>query len=213
MQVPLNRTAIVLLASGLSRRFGWGDKLMAPLRGRPLLDHAASEISELQPLARIAVCPSNRSSIAERLADRFVIAVNKKPSEGLGTSIAVGAQVAQQFKPDAVIFCMADMPFVEQELLHKLIGEIGGQGGVQIAHAGGQDGVRPPTAFHASCLPFLQELDGDDGAKRLLSDSRFRVQAVEAPKAMLMDIDTKEDLLLADRQMEIRQKYSSGLRR
>lgn len=211
MRVPLNRTAVVLLASGLSRRFGWRDKLMAPLRGKPLLDHAASELSQMQPLTRIAVCPSNKSSIAERLADRFVIAVNKKPAEGLGTSIAVGAEVAQQFKPDAVIFCMADMPFVERELLQALVDQIGGESGAQIAHAGGQDGVRPPTAFHSSCLPYLRELGGDDGAKRLLADSRFRVQAVEAPRPMLMDIDTREDLLLADRQMQIRQKYSSGL--
>jgi molybdenum cofactor cytidylyltransferase len=207
MKIPLNRTAVILLASGLSRRFGWRDKLMAPLRGRPLLDHAASELAALQPLARIAVCPANRSSIAERLADRFVIAVNKKPFEGLGTSIAVGAQVAQQFKPEAVVFCMADMPFVEQQLVEDLVSKIGGAEQVQIAHAGGQDGVRPPTAFHASCLPQLQQLAGEDGARRLLTDSRFNVQAIEAPKPMLFDIDTQDDLRLADQQMEIRLRY------
>lgn len=207
MKVPLQRTAVVLLASGLSRRFGWRDKLMAPLRGRPLLDHAASEISALSPLARIAVCPSNKSSIAERLADRFVIAVNKKPSEGLGTSIAVGAQVAQQFRPDAVVFCMADMPFVEKDLVLDLVDRIGGPNDVQIVHAGGSDGARPPTAFHASCLPLLQQLGGDEGAKRILTDPRFRVQAINAPKPMLMDVDTQEDLKLADEQMAIRLRH------
>jgi molybdenum cofactor cytidylyltransferase len=207
MKVPLHRTAVVLLASGLSRRFGWRDKLMTPLRGRPLLDHAASELSSLNPLARIAVCPSNKSGIAERLADRFVIAVNKKPSEGLGTSIAVGAQVAQQFRPDAVVFCMADMPFVEKDLVLDLVDNIGGPNDVKIVHAGGTDGARPPTAFHASCLPLLQQLGGDEGARHLLTDPTLAVRAINAPKPMLMDVDTQEDLKLAAKQMAIRKRY------
>ena len=125
--VPLNRTVVVLLASGLSRRFGWRDKLLEDLGGKPLFEHAAGVISGLDALARIAVCPGDKKDIGERLIDRFVIAVNKTPRSGLGNSIAVGVDVAMKFKPDAVLLCMADMPFIEPWMIEKVLSQLGGE--------------------------------------------------------------------------------------
>ena len=209
MSVPMNRTAVILLASGLSRRYGRNDKMLANLGGRPLVDHAGGVIAGLDALVRVAVCPVDRREVGERLIDRFVIAVNKKPKSGLGHSIAVGVQVALQFRPDAVLIAMADMPFVEQDVLHSVMSRLGGHGGADIVHSGGADGVRPPTAFGPATFDALAALDGDDGAKAIVRSGAFSVIGISTPAPLLFDIDTKEDLELARAQLAIREKYAA----
>ncbi len=201
------RTAVVLLASGLSRRFGWRDKLMQPLNGKPVVDHAAGALAHLEPVVRIAVCPTDRTYLAERLSDRFVIALNKKPHLGLGNSIAVGVQVATQFKPDSVVICMGDMPFIEPTMVIDLVHTLGGAEQVHIAHSGTLHGARPPAAFDQLCFRDLQQLREDDGARRLMMDRRFRVRGIAAPQPLLADIDTRADLDLANELMRIRDRH------
>lgn len=203
MMSLMHKTAIVLVASGLSRRFGRQDKMLASLGGQPLVEHAANAITSLHPIVRVAVCPANRPAISERLIDQFVIAVNKKPKDGLGHSIALGAQVALQFKPDAIMVCMGDMPFVEPWLLDALTRRLA-EGGADIVHAGASNSPHPPTVFGRACFDRLAALDGDDGAKSLMRASDLKVVAFSAPAPVLLDIDTREDLELAQRQLVIR---------
>ncbi len=206
--VPMNRTAVILLASGLSRRYGWRDKLLVDLGGKPLFEHSASVISGLDPLARIAVCPGDRKDIGERLINRFVIAVNRQPRSGLGNSIAVGVDVAMKFKPDAVLLCMADMPFIEPWMLDKVLSQLGGETNIEIVHSGEADAVRPPTAFSSACFRALLVLSGDDGAKRVIGQGGFNVAGASIPTPLLADVDTKEELRLARQQFAIRRRHT-----
>ena len=208
MTSSLNRTAIVLVASGLSRRFGRKDKMMANLGGLPLVEHAASTIARLHPLTKVAVCPASRPDIGERLIDRFVIAVNKKPSQGLGHSIALGAQIALQFKPDAIMVSMADMPFIEPWLLERMAAQLQ-EGRADIIHAGAQGRPHPPTIFGKACFEQLAALDGDDGAKSLMRSDTLRIAAFNAPAPLLFDVDTRDDLALAGQQLAIRTRCYS----
>ena len=205
MSVPLNRAAIILLASGLSRRYGSRDKLTANLGGKHLIEHAASELAKLPALTRVAVTPADRHDLKDHLINRFVIALNKKPKSGLGHSIAIGVQVALQFKPDAIIVCMGDMPFIENWLVEALLTKIGE---ADIVHAGTADRVHPPTAFSAACFDQLKALDGDDGAKRIIGQGGFRVTALSAPAPILVDVDTREELEFAKRQLALRDEIT-----
>ncbi len=191
----MNRTALVLLASGRSKRFGWRDKLLTKLQGKPLIEYAAEMTHKIDFLVRIAVCPSDTKELAARLDGRFVLAINKQRRRGMGHSIAVGVEVALKFKPDAILICMGDMPFVEPELLESLVARLGE--GANIVHSGGKNGFRPPSAFDASCFGDLVQLDGDNGARQLMAGSRYRVEAIEAAQSMLQDIDTREDMAAA----------------
>lgn len=203
MSTPINRAAIVLLASGLSRRYGRRDKLTASLGGKPLIEHSAGVLAGLPALTRVAVCPSERRDLRDRLTDRYVIALNKQPKHGLGHSIALGAQVALQFKPDAILIFMGDMPFIEDWLAGALLQRLGN---ADIVHAGSADRVHPPTAFGAACFDQLRQLDGDDGAKRIIGQGGFRVASLNAPAPVLLDVDTKEELAFAARQLQIRDR-------
>ena len=210
MGITVDRTVVILLASGLSRRFGWRDKLLQKLGKRPLLDYAADAAAHLNALARVAVCPEDHPKIGERLTGRFVIAVNKEKARGIGHSIAVGIKVALQFRPDAVAICMADMPFVEPDMIRRVIETLGGAQGANIAHSGHTDEPRPPTAFDASCFGVLQQLDGDEGARDVMRQARFKVVALKAPEPLLTDIDTQEDLEHASKLMAVREKHLGG---
>lgn len=207
MSVAVNRTAIVLLTSGLSRRYGAKDKMLADLGGKPLVDHSADAIAQLEPLARVAVCPADRPQIGERLTGRFVIAVNKKPKLGLGHSIAVGVNVALQFRPDAILLAMGDMPFMEPWVFEGLVRRLAD--GADIVHAGSAERPHPPTVFGPVTFDRLRKLDGDDGAKRIIGQGGFNVVAFDAPQPLLLDVDTREDLDLARSQLTIRRRYQS----
>lgn len=209
--IAIERTAVIMLASGRSRRFGWKDKLTQDVGGRPLIEHAAMTLSTLGALTAIAVCPSDQPHIGEMLSDRFVIAVNKQPNEGMGRSIAVGVDIAMQFKPDAVVVCMGDMPFIEQQTVKRVVEALGDQR-VNIAHAGVHPGTRPPSAFDASCFEALRNLKGDEGARTVIQSPHFRVAGVAAPAPTLIDIDTQDELEFARKQMEIRNRYLGMLR-
>jgi len=204
MSVSLNHVAVMLLASGLSRRYGRRDKLMARLGYKHLIDYSADVIAGMPVLARVAVCPPDHHNMRERLAGRFVIALNKKPKHGLGHSIAVGVRVALQFKPDAIVVCMGDMPFIEPWLIGALAAKLGD---ADIVHAGAASRVHPPTAFGSACFDELTRLDGDDGAKRIIGQGGFRVLGLNAPAPLLLDVDTREELGFARRQLAVREKY------
>lgn len=201
------RTAVVLLASGLSKRYGRRDKMLAELGGKPLVEHAGGVAAKLNTLTRIAVCPAEPKDVSERLRRHYVIAINKDPKAGLGHSIAVGAKVAMQFKPDAMLFVMADMPFIEVSMLRELVSELGGRDGVDIVHSGGADGVRSPTVFGAKCFEALTKLDGDDGAKPIVKSGAFKVVGIGAPAPLLVDVDTKHELKVAEEQLAIRRQH------
>jgi molybdenum cofactor cytidylyltransferase len=206
MSVSLDRVAVILLASGLSRRYGRRDKLMAKLGGKRLIEHSADVIADLPVMTRVAVCPSEHHDLRDRLAGRFVIAINKKPKHGLGHSIAIGVQVALQFRPDAIVVCMGDMPFIEPWLVVSLVS---GLADADIVHAGAAPRVHPPTAFGPACFDQLRELDGDDGAKKIIGQGGFRVASLAAPAPLLLDVDTREELDFAKRQLAVREQYES----
>ena len=209
MSVPLERAVIVLLASGLSRRYGRRDKLMSRLGYRHLIDHSAGVLANMPALARVAVCPPDRHKVRDALEGPFIIALNKKPARGIGHSIAVGVQVALQFKPDAIVVCMGDMPFIEAWLVEALVARLGE---ADIVHAGPPGRMHPPTAFGAVCFDKLRDLDGDDGAKRIIGQGGFSVVGFNAPAPLLLDVDTRHELGFARRQLAVRERYSVELR-
>lgn len=210
MRVLVNRTVVILLASGLSRRFGWRDKLLHPLCGRPLLDYAAEAVANVDALARVAVCPSDHPKIAERLHGQYVIALNKAQKRGMGHSIAVGVQVALQFQPDAIVICMADMPLIEPGVINGVVGALGGADGVNVVHSGNLDRPSPPTAFDASCFGVLRQLEGDEGAREIMRQSRFKAIGLNVPAPLLTDVDMKDDVDHAAKLLRLREKHLGG---
>ncbi|MEZ5939180.1 MAG: nucleotidyltransferase family protein [Hyphomonadaceae bacterium] len=186
------RAVIVLLAAGLSRRFGPEDKLSSDLGGRPLAQHAAAVVrSTGYPV--VLVHGDGQAWLADDLGGDVLLVHNPAPEAGMGRSIRLGVQAAIALEPASVVITLADMPFVPQALLEALIAAVVGDGH-DAAHAGPAGRVRPPTAFGPGCFAALAALSGENGARSVLEGAGSSVRALDWAADDLADIDTPEAL-------------------
>lgn len=187
------RCALLLLASGLSSRFTGGDKLMAQLGNRTVLDHSAARISGQPVAARLAVVGTGQEARRQRLrAHGFELIDNPDPAGGQGVSLALGAaHVRDHTDADAVIIQLADMPLVEDTQLARLVTAFRSGSGAVISRAAGT--VSPPALFSRPFFDDLAGLTGDQGALGIFRSCPTGL-IIEAPARQGLDIDTPEDL-------------------
>lgn len=187
------RCALLLLAGGLSSRFEAGDKLMAPLGTRTVLDHAADRLLDTGLAGRIAVVGADQEARRQLLKARgYHVVDNPDPARGQGYSLAIGAAyIRDHSDADAVIIQLADMPFVEDAHLCRLAGAFRSGAGAVIT---GSSGIHSPPALFARCwFDMLAGLKGDQGALRVFRACPNGI-IIEAPSRQGLDIDTVADL-------------------
>lgn len=187
--------AAIVLAAGLSRRFGSDDKLLASLCGKPLAAYAAAAVTKAGFGRRYAVLPADAPALEKVFCDQgFAILANPHPDAGQGSSLAIGVKAAIAAGAKAALIVLADMPFVTPDLLIRLC-----DGSVDADAAISFDGERrsPPACFSASAFEALATLEGDAGAKALLG-RLGKVAVISAATGQLTDIDAPEDLLWAE---------------
>lgn len=183
----LEKTAVVLLAAGLSRRYGAVGKLVADFHGKPLGQHAAETLATLPFAGRIAVCRTGDDDLAALLVKLGFTAVrNPDTARGMASSLALGVEAAGQ--PDALMVCLADMPLVTGEHLRRLAERVT-PGGIVASIAGAREPPTPPAIFSREYFPELLRLEGDKGARHLLQIAEL----IEAPAGTLADFDTPAD--------------------
>jgi molybdenum cofactor cytidylyltransferase len=184
-------TTLVLLAAGLSRRYGGIGKLVAPYRGKPLAMHAAETLAALPFARHVAVCRGDDEHLPPLLDTLgFTIVRNDEPERGMASSLSLGVAAAGQ--PHMLMVCLADMPNITPAHLGALLDHLQ-QGGIA-ASVGDPDGPpMPPAVFSQRFISRLETLDGDTGARPLL---RQAVRVV-APPGTLLDFDTPDDFTKA----------------
>ncbi|MFV0463525.1 MAG: NTP transferase domain-containing protein [Nostocoides sp.] len=187
----MTAVAALVLAGGGARRFG-GDKLGAPLHGRPVLDHLLIGL----PAQWQVVCVGPR-----RATPRPVRWVREEPpGGGPVAAIAAGAAVVEA-GVEMVIVLAGDMP--EGGALAGLLvasaehsdGRPGSGEPAAAWVAVGSDGRPNPLAacFRRSVLSSQLPRDPDGvAARRLLSG--LAVEHVSVADELLADIDTPADM-------------------
>jgi molybdenum cofactor cytidylyltransferase len=181
--------AIIVLAAGLSTRFSAGNKLLADLKGRPLADHIASTIAPLPFAAKFAVCPVDLPELGALFARRgFSVLPNPDNAAGLSTSLRLGVAAADKIGADAVLICLADMPFVTSEHLLTLADSLK-DGPTHTASAMENGPSMPPAVFARRHFAALLQTSGDRGARDLLRSAN----QLFVPARELADYDTLED--------------------
>lgn len=180
-------SVVVLLAAGLSRRYGAVGKLVADYRGRPLAVHAAATIGALPFARRIAVCRTGDDDLAAMLEQQgFGVVRNPDTARGLASSLAIGVEAAGA--PEAVVVCLADMPLISGGHVRALVERVT-PGGIVASVTDPREAPTPPAAFSREYLPELLRIEGDKGARHLLQIA----ERVVAPEGSLVDFDTPED--------------------
>lgn len=118
----------------------------------------------------------------------FEPVINPDASEGMGTSVALAAQLTERTGLDALLIVLADMPLVPTEHFAALIAAVPDARGIAVSF----DGTTrvPPAVFGAEHFATLAALGGDKGARELLGQGK----AITCPPEWLTDIDRPEDL-------------------
>lgn len=183
----------LLLAAGRSSRFG-SDKLCASIRGEAVIRSSFGALAELDEV--LVIVPPDDAAIRNALAgtpSRFVS--NAQRDSGMASSIRAGVQAAP-VEADAVVIALADQPYARADVTRMLV-QRWSAGGADIVAPQYTDGRGHPVLFARRCFDALAQLEGDDGARGLMSDGRFSFATVSMPFAMPLDVDTPELLALA----------------
>lgn len=168
-----------------------GDKLLLDLAGKPILREVVAQAvaAELAEVV-IVVRSGNAGAITEALAGLPVRRVeNPRASEGMGTSIALGAASVMP-EARALLLMQGDQPFVGADMLRALVDAW--QGGA-LAFVASRFGAltTTPVLFDRVLFQELAALDGDRGARAILR--RHEGQEIAFPEWRGADVDTPDD--------------------
>lgn len=187
----------ILLAAGRGRRFdpfGARNKLLQPLPGGdPVV--VASARTLLAVFARVvAVVPPQDGGVGAQLrALGCDVTLCPQADDGMGLSLAdaVRHSLIDTMPARGWLVALGDMPFVSASTLQALAGAIRDGAGIAAPVFQGRRGN--PVAFALEHAGALQALDGDQGARRLLTTSP--VTTIDTMDAgILRDIDSPADL-------------------
>lgn len=179
--------AAIVLAAGLSKRFGDDEKLLAPFRGKILARYVADTLNALDLTTKIAVISNGA---LRGCFTGFDIVELKNGLGGQSASIRAGLAQARQTNPDKVLIVLADMPGVTTNLLHAVIASTTSE-----QPAAATDGQRamPPACFPPAYYAQLAALSGDTGARNILKNLPPS-SLITASQEILHDVDRIADM-------------------
>ena len=183
---------VILLAAGSSSRFG-SPKQLADVDGRPMLAGAVDTVIELAGRDAMTVVLGAHAAHLEPLMRQAsaAVAINPDYEQGIASSIRAGlARVPAGVR--GVLIVLADQVAVTAEDLRRLVARWERQPDRIVAAQYGET-TGAPAIFPSDLFPELAALQGDRGARSLLSRHPGRVVAVPMPSAAL-DVDTPADL-------------------
>ncbi len=188
------RIAAIVLAAGRSTRMGGPNKLLADIKGKPLVRIAVEEALASRADPVIVVTGHERDRVESVLAGLTVRFVhNPDFAQGLSTSLKAGL-AAVPADADGAIVCLGDMPQVRAALIDRLIAALDPVRGALIAipTIAGKRGN--PVVWSRRFFPELAALEGDVGARHLIGGYGEAVVEVPADAAAFVDVDTPEAL-------------------
>ncbi|CAB1083094.1 Molybdenum cofactor cytidylyltransferase (EC [Olavius algarvensis Delta 1 endosymbiont] len=200
--MPHNRqTAGVILAAGMSRRFGHPKQLIK-LQDKHLLEWVL-EAALASCLAKIVLVLGHAHEQIRLALDtaierpRLQIVINRRYSEGQSRSLQAGLKTVHK-SFDSVMFLLGDQPRLKPGTIDLLLAHFWNSNKNICVPV--QAGVRGnPTLFSRRMYGELMAIRGDIGARRVIAENPDQVLAVETgDPTEFIDIDSPADLLKFD---------------
>ena len=190
----------ILMAAGISERFGCGNKLMADLDGKPLISYPVQTLLSVKALF-------DRTDIGISLD---LLTVTRWPEvcefcEAAGMpcilyegglqsdTIRFGLEAAADRNWQGCMFLAGDQPLITAGTIKRLIGTFASRPD-QPCRVSWQGNAASPVIFPKAYFEALKRLEGDEGGRQVLKNAKIPVLPVEIREASeLMDIDTLQD--------------------
>lgn len=182
------RVGCVILAAGASRRFG-GDKLTAPLLGKPVLAHVLDALP-MDALARVVCVVSGDG--AQALCDARGVPCARYPGGAKSDTLRLG--LSRMLELDGCLFVQGDQPLLRTASVRRMLDAFAREPEIACRLAwGGQGGS--PVLFPWALFGELMALTGERGGASILRARLVRLVQAAHP-GELMDCDTSQALAL-----------------
>lgn len=193
---PRFKFAAILLAAGLSSRFGNGNKLLHVYKDKSLILHSLTPMLQVG-FEQVIVVTGHEGKEINKLVEPYDVEVIKNENylDGMGSSLATGIKSIDR-DIDGVFICLADMPDLEADVFYRLSDVFSPQDDRTIC-APVFDGQRGhPVLFACSHFSALSLLTRDQGARQLVNENSRELQEIEVSEPYIFyDIDRVDDLL------------------
>jgi molybdenum cofactor cytidylyltransferase len=184
----VHRTAALILAAGLGTRFG-GRKLLAPIDGKPMLQHVLDLAADAELAPIVVVLGEDGDELEASCEWRSELRLrNRAPWDGLATSVQLGIRALQRLGAQRVAVLMGDQPCLAPDQLRAILAA---PGQIVVPRFGGIAGN--PVVLDRSVWPLAASLVGDRGFSQLFAQHANLVTHVDVPRSN-PDVDTEGDL-------------------
>ena len=187
------KTGIVLLAAGSSSRLG-RPKQLIEFEGKTLLQKAIDEAQQSRADALVVVLGWNPELIQTSVdLEQVEVVINPDWKMGMTSSMQAGLRfLIEKENPDQVILMLCDQPFVDANMMDRLIIERQRSGKAIVASSYSQT-LGVPVLFGRHFFDEIFALKGSEGAKNVIFDHLEDVSTLCFPLGEV-DLDTEEDL-------------------
>ncbi len=174
-----------------------GVKLLAPLGGRPLLQHVLDHVARIAPASTVVVLGHDAEEIERAIEWRDERLVrNPAPQQGISSSVALGLEALAGDAPavKAALIVLGDQPRAGADVMRRLITcamATSGPPFVAPRYSGVDRGN--PVLVRRDAWPLAAELRGDRGFAALMVERPGLVTTV-AIEGANPDVDTPTDL-------------------
>ncbi len=189
------RTAAIVLAAGAGSRFG-GGKLLAPLEGRPILQHVLDRLAEAGLSEAVVVLGDDADAVEAAIDWRGARRVrNDDPGRGLSSSVRIGIEALDGEVEEALIV-LGDQPLVPLEAIRALLAAPRDGERPIVVPVYPAEGGRNPVLVGREAFGLVAEATGDRGLGPVIAAHPDLVREVRvAIPGGNPDVDTRADLV------------------
>ncbi len=185
----------IYLAAGNSTRMG-SNKLALPL-GERTLGSTALQAALQSNLDKVILVTKELDQlqwvpISDLYHDKLLHVRCKHAEEGQAESIKCGLKVARLHKASAIVFILADQPFIKTEQLNRMISLAQRDRPSYIA-CRYENIPQPPVLFHWRLFSRLAQLHGDEGARKIIREDPSGLMIEYENEISFFDADTPSD--------------------
>ncbi len=184
----------IILAAGLSRRMGSQNKLLLPIRGKPMVRWVAEALCEVDGVSVSVVLGYEADRVRESLRGLELTCVENPSFErGMTTSIKCGVSASAE-NAKGFMICLSDLPnmtageyaYLLQEFLMQLVQD---EACIGLPVYQGKKGN--PVIFSSSYRSAILEHTEMEGCKQIVKTHAEHVHLIEMSSPnCLHDIDT-----------------------